>query len=103
ELLPRMRALALGPGLGRGQAERALVRRLLRGTSIPVVVDADGLFELEPFEREGPTVLTPHAGELARLIGESSEWVSAHRLAALEHAVERFGCIVLLKGADTLV
>src|SRR5438270_2059274 len=103
ELLPRMRALALGPGLGRGADERALVRRLLEGTSLPAVVDADGLFELEPFERDGPTVLTPHGGALARLIGESSEWVAAHRLAALGRAVERFGCVVLLKGADTLV
>ena len=59
--------------------------------------------ELEPFERDGPTVLTPHGGELGRLIGESSDWVAAHRLAALERAVDRFGCVVLLKGADTLV
>jgi len=103
ELLPRMRALALGPGLGRGADERALVRRLLEGTSLPAVVDADGLFELEPFERDGPTVLTPHGGELARLIGESSDWVATHRLAALERAVDRFRCVVLLKGADTLV
>ena len=103
ELLPRMRALAVGPGLGRGPDERALVRRLLEGTSLPAVVDADGLFELEPFERDGPTVLTPHGGELGRLIGESSDWVAAHRLAALERAVDRFGCVVLLKGADTLV
>src|SRR5438874_3834991 len=103
ELLPRMRALAVGPGLGRGPDERALVRRLLEGTSLPAVVDADGLLELEPFERDGPTVLTPHGGELGRLIGESSDWVAAHRLAALERAVDRFGCVVLQKGADTLV
>src|ERR687886_2163087 len=50
ELLPRMDALALGPGLGRGEAERALVRRLLEETALPAVVDADGLDELEPFE-----------------------------------------------------
>jgi hydroxyethylthiazole kinase-like uncharacterized protein yjeF len=103
ELLPRMGALALGPGLGRGPEEKALVRRLLEGTSLPIVVDADGLHELEPFERPGPTVLTPHAGELGRLIAKSSEWVDAHRLEALERAVERFDCVVLLKGAETLV
>jgi ADP-dependent NAD(P)H-hydrate dehydratase / NAD(P)H-hydrate epimerase len=68
-----------------------------------VVVDADGLFELEPFERAAPTVLTPHAGELARLIGEESAWVDAHRLEALRRAVDRFRCTVLLKGADTLI
>jgi ADP-dependent NAD(P)H-hydrate dehydratase / NAD(P)H-hydrate epimerase len=103
EVLPRMRALALGPGLGRGKEERALVRRLLEETSLPAVVDADALYELEPFEREAPTVLTPHEGELARLLGEESKWVAAHRLEALRRGVERFGCVVLLKGADTLV
>jgi ADP-dependent NAD(P)H-hydrate dehydratase / NAD(P)H-hydrate epimerase len=103
EVLPRMRALALGPGLGRGDEERALVRRLLEETSLPAVVDADGLYELEPFERDAPTVLTPHEGELARLLGEESKWVAAHRLEALRRGVERFGCVVLLKGADTLV
>jgi hydroxyethylthiazole kinase-like uncharacterized protein yjeF len=103
EVLPRMRALALGPGLGRGDEERALVRRLLKETSVPAVVDADALHELEPFERDGPTVLTPHEGELARLLGEESKWVAAHRLEALRSGVDRFGCVVLLKGADTLV
>jgi ADP-dependent NAD(P)H-hydrate dehydratase / NAD(P)H-hydrate epimerase len=103
EVLPRMRALALGPGLGRGDEERALVRRLLKKTSLPAVVDADALHELQPFERDGQTVLTPHEGELARLLGEESKWVAAHRLEALRRGVERFGCVVLLKGADTLV
>jgi NAD(P)H-hydrate epimerase len=103
DVLPRMRALALGPGLGRGEEQRALVRRLLEESSLPAVVDADGLHELEPFTRDAPTVLTPHEGELARLLGEESRWVAAHRLEALSRGVERFGCIVLLKGADTLV
>ena len=103
EVLPRMSALALGPGLGRGDEERALVRRLLQKSALPAVVDADGLYELEPFERDAPTVLTPHEGELARLLGEESAWVAAHRLEALRRGVERFGCVVLLKGADTLV
>jgi NAD(P)H-hydrate epimerase len=47
--------------------------------------------------------LTPHAGELGRLLGQESEWVNAHRLEAARAAVERFGCICLLKGADTLI
>jgi hydroxyethylthiazole kinase-like uncharacterized protein yjeF len=67
------------------------------------VVDADALFELEPEEWPAPRVLTPHAGELGRLLGQESDWVDAHRLEAVGAAVERFGCVVLLKGADTLV
>jgi len=99
----RAGALAIGPGLGRGDEQQALVRRLLEETDLPAVVDADGLFGLEPFSRHAPTVLTPHAGELARLLGVESSWVDAHRLAALDRAVEKFGCVVLLKGMDTIV
>jgi NAD(P)H-hydrate epimerase len=79
------------------------VRRLLEETDLPAVVDADGLHELEPVDREAPTVLTPHSGELGRLLGEESSWVDAHRLEALGRAVERFGCVVVLKGQGTLV
>jgi ADP-dependent NAD(P)H-hydrate dehydratase / NAD(P)H-hydrate epimerase len=61
------------------------------------------LYDLEPFDREAPTVLTPHEGELARLLGEESKWVAAHRLEALRRGVERFGCVVLLKGDGTIV
>jgi hydroxyethylthiazole kinase-like uncharacterized protein yjeF len=102
-LAPKADAVAVGPGLGRTDEARALVRRLLGELEVPVVLDADALSELEPFERAAPTVLTPHSGELGRLLGEESEWVDAHRLEALRRAVERFGCTVLLKGADTLV
>jgi ADP-dependent NAD(P)H-hydrate dehydratase / NAD(P)H-hydrate epimerase len=97
----RASALALGPGLGRDQ--RLLVRRLLEETDVPAVVDADALYGLEPFERNAATVLTPHSGELGRLIDEDSLWIDANRLEALARAVERFRCVVLLKGADTLI
>jgi ADP-dependent NAD(P)H-hydrate dehydratase / NAD(P)H-hydrate epimerase len=99
----RAKALAVGPGLGRGEDRRELVRRLLLETELPAVVDADGLDGLQPFERSAGTVLTPHSGELGRLLGEDSGWVDAHRLEAVERAVGRFGCVVLLKGPDTLI
>ncbi len=103
EAAERAGALALGPGLGRAPEAQALVRRLLADLELPAVVDADALFGLEPSPREAPTVLTPHAGELGRLLGEGSAWVSAHRLEAVQRAADLFGCVVLLKGADTLV
>jgi NAD(P)H-hydrate epimerase len=96
-------SVALGPGLGRGAGPKEVVARLLGELEVPVVVDADALFELQPFERSAPTVLTPHEGELARLLGEASSWVAAHRLEAVKRGAERFGCVCLLKGADTLV
>jgi ADP-dependent NAD(P)H-hydrate dehydratase / NAD(P)H-hydrate epimerase len=103
ELARRAGALAVGPGLGRCDARRALVRALLERLDLPAVVDADALFELEPVERLAPTVLTPHAGELARLLGTDSAWLDAHRLAAARKAAERFDAVVLLKGPDTIV
>jgi ADP-dependent NAD(P)H-hydrate dehydratase / NAD(P)H-hydrate epimerase len=99
----RASSLAVGPGLGRGEERRELVRRLLAEIDLPTVVDADALFGLEPVARRAHTVLTPHEGELGRLLGEDSGWVAAHRLEAARRAAERFGCVVLLKGADTIV
>jgi NAD(P)H-hydrate epimerase len=99
----RAKALALGPGLGRGPQRSELVRTLLERIDLPAVVDADALFELEPVARSAPTVLTPHAGELGRLLGRESSDVDAHRLAAAREAAERFDAVVLLKGTDTIV
>ena len=103
DAVERASALALGPGLGRGDDRKALVRRLLEELDLPTVVDADALYGLEPFERTAPTVLTPHSGELARLLGEDARWVDAHRLVAATKAAEKYRCTVLLKGADTLI
>jgi NAD(P)H-hydrate epimerase len=99
----RAGALALGPGLGRTDGTRDLVRLLLERLELPVVLDADALFDLDPFRRAAPTVLTPHTGELARLLGTSAREVDTHRLAAVREAADRFGVTVLLKGSDTLV
>jgi hydroxyethylthiazole kinase-like uncharacterized protein yjeF len=103
ELAEKAKAVALGPGLGRGAGPKAVVRRVLGEVELPVVADADALFELEPAVWPAPRVLTPHEGELGRLLGKESTWIAAHRLAAVEEAAERFGCVVVLKGADTLV
>jgi NAD(P)H-hydrate epimerase len=96
-------AVAIGPGLGRSDGTVELVRILLDRLALPIVLDADALWELEPFARAAPTVLTPHSGELARLLGADSRDVDAHRLASAQRAATRFGAVVLLKGADTIV
>ena len=103
ELARKASAIALGPGLGRGPGPRELVRRVLAEAELPVAVDADALHELEPAAWPAPRVLTPHEGELARLLGRESQDVAAHRLASAREAADRFGCVVLLKGADTIV
>ena len=103
ELSEKAGALAVGPGLGRSDGTKAFVNRLAAEAPLPVVVDGDGLWALEPADWPAPRVLTPHSGELGRLIGEESSWVDAHRVEALRRAVDRFGCVVLLKGAGTLI
>ena len=102
-LAAKATAVALGPGLGRGPGPQELVRNLLAQLELPVVVDADALYQLAPAKWPGPRLLTPHEGELARLLDKPSKHVSAHRIASVRAAVERFGCVVLLKGPDTLV
>jgi hydroxyethylthiazole kinase-like uncharacterized protein yjeF len=104
----RAQALVLGPGVGRTQHAVALVRQLAARAPIPLLLDADGLNahagELEALAaRRAPTVLTPHAGELARLLGCSSEEVSNRRLACARTAASTAGAVVVLKGDDTLV
>jgi NAD(P)H-hydrate epimerase len=103
EAAERADAVAIGPGFGRSEGTRELVRLLLERLELPVVLDADALWSLEPFQRSSPTILTPHAGELASLLESSAREVEAHRLSAVRRAASRFGSVVLLKGADTLI
>ncbi len=103
EAAARADVVAIGPGLGRSDGTRELVRVLLERLEGPVVLDADALWGLEPFERRPPTIMTPHAGELARMLGAESREIDAHRLEAVRRAASLFGSVVLLKGADTLV
>jgi ADP-dependent NAD(P)H-hydrate dehydratase / NAD(P)H-hydrate epimerase len=103
EAVAKAKALAIGPGLGRDKEAKALVRKLLAEVQVPAVVDADALFELEPGDWPAPRVLTPHEGELGRLLGRESKEIAAHRLASVQEAAEKFGCVVVLKGEDSLV
>jgi NAD(P)H-hydrate epimerase len=116
--------LAVGPGLGQSAGTFRLVRSLVLGAaSVPVVLDADGLnaFAVPAAakggkgtrgaggglgllaQRRAPTVLTPHPGELARLLGCSAAEIEADRLASVRRAAELSGAIVVLKGGRTLI
>ena len=108
ELAERAGCVVLGPGLGRSEGAQEFAREVARMVEKPLLIDADGLNAhigaLESLqERPGPTVLTPHAGELARLAETESGDVSAHRLRHARDAADRSGCVVLLKGDDTIV
>jgi NAD(P)H-hydrate epimerase len=108
EASERAAAVVLGPGLGRDEGSLELARALAGRLDAPLLIDADGLNahaeRLESLaERRAPTVLTPHAGELGRLLGRQSSEVAEHRLACAREAADRSGAIVVLKGDDSLV
>src|SRR3954469_2143284 len=105
----RADAVVLGPGLSKDPDAQALVRSIVPRIDLPLVIDADGLNalaghidELLP-QRRWPTVLTPHAGELGRLLGVDSHEVERARLSHAREAAARSKAFVVLKGDDTLV
>ncbi|CAM5444880.1 bifunctional ADP-dependent NAD(P)H-hydrate dehydratase/NAD(P)H-hydrate epimerase [Streptomyces atroolivaceus] len=101
----RVQAWVVGPGLGDSSAAAGAVSDAL-ASDVPVLVDADGLRLMDAAvvrSRTAPTVLTPHAGEAAALLGVAREEVEAGRLAAVRELAARHHATVLLKGSTTLV
>ncbi len=106
ERAARDSVLAIGPGLGQHPCTRELLLALLRDRGRTMVLDADALNLLAPPARAAvppQSVLTPHPAEMARLLGITASEVQADRVGAARRAAERFRCVVLLKGAATLV
>ena len=104
----RAGSLVLGPGLGRQDGAVQLARTVAADAELPLLLDADGLNAhagaLRALaERAAPTVLTPHAGELARLLDTHGEAVAAKRLEHARRAAAEARAIVVLKGDDTIV
>ena len=102
--LEKMDAVLIGPGLGISPQTKAVATAVLEQYSGPVMVDADGITLLASHKdilrgRTGPTVLTPHAREFARL----GYTVGNDRTAAAEAAARDLGCVMLLKGHNTVI
>src|SRR5215831_4470028 len=106
ETAGRVQAWVAGPGMGTDGAARDRLAAVL-GTELPVLVDADGLTlvaaERGLLARAAPTLLTPHAGELARLLGTDPAEVAARRLEHARAAAAELGATVLLKGSTTVI
>jgi ADP-dependent NAD(P)H-hydrate dehydratase / NAD(P)H-hydrate epimerase len=105
----RADAVVLGPGLGRTDGARAFAREMFERIDTPLVIDADGLnalagcFPEDLPQRPWPTVLTPHAGELGRLLDVESAEVERARLQHARAAAKTSRAFVVLKGDDTIV
>ncbi|WP_440099747.1 NAD(P)H-hydrate dehydratase [Streptosporangium sp. H16] len=106
EEVGRVQAWVLGPGLGTGDEARAIARSVL-SSEVPVLVDADALTlaaqDRSLLRRGAPVLITPHAGELSRLIEVPRERIEARRLENVRRAAAELGVTVLLKGSTTLV
>lgn len=101
-------AVILGSGFGREAGQDRLIADLIRAIGVPLVLDADGLTltgeNLEPLHsRSAPTVLTPHPGEMGRLLGRKSAEVQAHRLESTWRLARETGAVAVLKGDDTII
>jgi NAD(P)H-hydrate repair Nnr-like enzyme with NAD(P)H-hydrate dehydratase domain len=102
----RVQAWVVGPGMGTDDEARERLAAVL-ASDVPVLVDADGLTLLaahkDLLSREAPTLLTPHAGELGRLLGADPADVESHRLEHARKAADSLGATVLLKGSTTVI
>jgi NAD(P)H-hydrate epimerase len=108
DLVEKADVLAIGPGLSRHLETVALIRELLPAVRVPCVIDADGLNALagdvQILSRiSAPAIITPHEGEMARLLGCPPGEISSRRLKVAEEAAGNWGVVTLLKGAATLI
>lgn len=103
----RVQSWVVGSGLGTGPQATAIVTTVL-GTDAPVILDADAIAVVAEApelvaNRTAPTLLTPHAGEFARLVGMDRAQVEARRLRSAQDAARTFGATVLVKGSTTVI
>jgi len=108
EYSKRCDAVAVGPGLGLKEATKALVREVVRKVDRPLVIDADGLNALESRiglvkKRRSSTVITPHPGEMARLIKKDTSFVQLQRVDVAKNFSREIGAIICLKGHKTVI
>lgn len=108
ESLSRADAVAIGCGIGNNDDTQVITAQIIKNASVPVVLDADGINSVVPFidiikDRKAPLIITPHPAEMARLIGESTAYVQSHRIDTARTFALENDCIVVLKGANTIV
>jgi len=108
EISENMDAVAVGPGLSTDEETQEFVREFIKNCKKFMVVDADGInaFQKRPedlLKRKSDIIITPHSGELARLLNLSASKIEENRWMAVTEAAEKFQCTVILKGARTLI
>ncbi len=100
--------LAIGPGMSRNKETQKLIRKVVKNATVPLLIDADGINAFMGYteilkKRTKPTILTPHPGEMARLIDSSARNVDENRLEIARKFAEEWGVILVLKGVPTII
>jgi len=108
ELAQRMRFVIIGPGLSLDEETQQLVKEIVAKIEQPVLIDGDGITAIAPHpeilqKRRAPTVLTPHAGEMSRLTGQTKTQIEADRIGILQATARRLNACIVLKGAHSLI
>jgi NAD(P)H-hydrate epimerase len=108
ELIKSANSIAFGPGIGTSDRQKTILEKVINNSKCPIVIDADGITLLGKNnellkEIKGRAIITPHSGELARLLGTTVGEVEANRVNIAKETAEKYGIIVLLKGYNTVI
>ncbi|MBW2589653.1 MAG: NAD(P)H-hydrate dehydratase [Deltaproteobacteria bacterium] len=108
DLLSGKQCLAIGPGLGEAAETKKLIHRIIKESPVTIVIDADGLNNLAGSteilkKAKSPLILTPHPGEMARLIDSTAGSVQKDRITCARKFSEKFNVHIILKGAKTII
>lgn len=107
-ILAKSDSIAFGPGFGTGEYETGILKDVINNSSCPLIIDADGITILSKNidmleELRGRTIITPHPGEMARLLGVTVRDVESDRINIASQFAKKYGIIVLLKGYNTII
>lgn len=108
ETMKKADSIGMGPGLGWNEVTEAITCYVIRNYNGPLVLDADSLNSISEYctvlkERKGATIITPHPGEMARLIKKDVSYINSNRISSAQRFSQEYGSIVLLKGSSTIV
>ncbi len=108
DLLSGKKCLAIGPGLGKAAETKKLVHRIIKESPVTIVIDADGLNNIADSteilkKAKAPLILTPHPGEMARLMDSTTGSVQKDRITCARKFAEKFNVHIILKGAKTII
>lgn len=109
-ILDKMRsatAIMIGCGMGKGEDVKIIVEEVIRNSDVPIIIDADGLNAIKDnlevlSEAKAPILMTPHPGEMARLVGKTNDEVQSQRLEVASSFAMTYGVYLVLKGANTV-